>query len=162
MGYVGEPIGLVKIQKCLYCEKKNKNVCHKIINSKVKPKIQYLNRKPSDKCDFNLLSLKNIFVSINHLPQRWSYLQPTCIRCQIYMKRNWTFLPELNFHQIRIDSLAPPIHFFKNCFPIHMNYRRVESSNRKAKKLHDHVTKNIVTTFILNSRRPTVQMRPNL
>ena len=28
------------------------------------------------------------------------------------------------------------------------------------KKLHDHVSKNIVTTFILNSRRPTVQMRP--
>ena len=32
----------------------------------------------------------------------------------------------------------------------------------KLKKLHDHVTKNIVTMFILNSRRPTVQMRPNL
>ena len=99
MGYEGEPIGLVKIQKCLYGEKKN--VCHKIINSKVKPKIQYLNKKPSDKCDFNLLSLrtsfviKNIFVSINHLPQRWSYLQPTCIRCQIYIKRTWTWTTEL-------------------------------------------------------------------
>ena len=27
---------------------------------------------------------------------------------------------------------------------------------------HDHVTKIIVTIFILNSRRPMVQMRPNL
>ena len=27
---------------------------------------------------------------------------------------------------------------------------------------HDHVTKIIVTIFILNSRRPIVQMRPNL
>ena len=32
----------------------------------------------------------------------------------------------------------------------------------KLKNLHDHVTKIIVTIFILNSRRPTVQMRPNL
>ena len=52
--------------------------------------------------------------------------------------------------------------FLKTDFPIHLNYRRVESSNGKAKKWHDHVTKNIVTLFILNSRRPTVQMRPNL
>ena len=32
----------------------------------------------------------------------------------------------------------------------------------KLKKSHDHVTKIIVTIFILNSRRPIVQMRPNL
>ena len=32
----------------------------------------------------------------------------------------------------------------------------------KFKKLHDHVTKNIVTSFILNSRRASVQTRPNL
>ena len=32
----------------------------------------------------------------------------------------------------------------------------------KLKNSHDHVTKIIVTIFILNSRRPTVQMRPNL
>jgi len=32
----------------------------------------------------------------------------------------------------------------------------------KLRKTHDHVTKIIVTIFILNSRRPTVQMRPNL
>ena len=32
----------------------------------------------------------------------------------------------------------------------------------KLKNSHDHVTKIIVTIFILNSRRPTVQLRPNL
>ena len=32
----------------------------------------------------------------------------------------------------------------------------------KLKKSHDHVTKIIVTISILNSRRPIVQMRPNL
>ena len=42
----------------------------------------------------------------------------------------------------------------------------IETARREFKckslKYHDHVTKNIVTLFIFNARRPTVHMRPNL
>ena len=54
----------------------------------------------------------------------------------------------------QFDSLAPPFLVFKNRFP--------DLQIGKLKKLHDHVTKIIIKTFILNSRRPRVQMRPNL
>ena len=52
--------------------------------------------------------------------------------------------------------------FLKTDFPIHLNSRRVDSSNGEAKNSLDHVTKIIASLLILNSRRSIVQMRPNL
>ena len=49
---------------------------------------------------------------------------------------------------------------------INILYKMIETARREFKckslKYHDHVTKNIVTLFIFNARRPTVHMRPNL
>ena len=41
MSYVGKPIGLKKFKNAHFARKKLKKVCHIIIKSKVKPKIQY-------------------------------------------------------------------------------------------------------------------------
>ena len=62
--------------------------------------------------------IKNIFVSINHLPQRWSYLQPTCIRCQIYINRTWTWTTELTTDFESYDFKSGNLRAF-HCVTVH-------------------------------------------